>query len=81
MKQGNSIYPTNKHEVQLRRDCFLKARAELFDLTSKLEVAAEIASIDAHSLHEWCELVYKELALLKGVLDADKQRYKSMDQV
>lgn len=29
VKCGNSIYPTNQHEVQLRRDYFLRAGAEL----------------------------------------------------
>lgn len=78
IKQGNSIYPTNQHEVQLRRDCFLKARAKLYDLVGKIEIAAEFTSIDGQVMQEWISLVHKELALIKGVLDADKQRYKNL---
>lgn len=78
IKRGNSIYPTNQHEVQLRRDCFLKARAELYELVSKIEIAAEFTSIDGEVMREWISLVHKEIALIKGVLDADKQRYKNI---
>lgn len=35
-KCGNSIYPTNQHEVQLRKDYFLKAKAELYSLISQV---------------------------------------------
>ena len=41
VKRGNSIYPTNQHEAQLRRDCFIGAYAELENLASQVEVAQE----------------------------------------
>lgn len=78
IKQGNSIYPTNAHEVQLRRDCFLRAKAKLFDLVSKIEVAAEFTPIDGEVMKEWMSIVHKQIALVKGVLDADKKRYKNL---
>lgn len=39
VKRGNSIYPLNQHEVQIRRDYFLHANAELQSMISQLEVA------------------------------------------
>ena len=38
VKRGNSIYPLNQHEVQIRRDYFLHANAELQSMISQLEV-------------------------------------------
>ncbi len=78
IKRGNSIYPTNAHEAQLRRDCFINARAKLYDLVSKVEIAAEFTPIDSNVMQEWMMLVHKEIGLVKGVLDNDKKRYKSL---
>ncbi len=78
IKQGNSIYPTNAHEVQLRRDCFLKARAKLYDLIGKIEVAAEFMPIESGVMKEWMSIVHKEIALIKGILDSDKKRFKNL---
>ena len=33
--------PRNQHEFQMRRDCFLRAHAYLYDFASQLEVAKE----------------------------------------
>ena len=46
-KMANSVYPTNSHEVQLRRDYLLRANAELNSLVSQIEVA--------HELHGRCD--------------------------
>lgn len=79
VKRGNSIYPLNAHEVQMRRDCFLNAYAELQSLVSQLELAYEIISFDANILADWSSLVYTELKLIKAVLKADRERYKNLD--
>ena len=78
IKRGNSIYPSNVAEVQLRRNYFLQARAKLFDLVSKIEIAAEFTPIDSRTMQEWMCLVNKEIALIKGVLELDKKRYKNL---
>ena len=77
VKQGNSIYPTNRHEVQLRRDYFLKAYAQLQSLASQVELAHEIVQFSPEVLQEWSRLIDTELRLVKSVLKADKERYKS----
>ena len=78
VKKGNSIYPTNAHEVQLRRDYFLRALADLQDLVSQIEVANEIIRFDDKVLHEWAALISKEMELVTGVLKRDKERYKNL---
>ena len=39
VKKGNSVHPLNQHEVQVRRDFFINAYAELQSIVSQLEVA------------------------------------------
>ena len=79
LKRGNSIYPLNPHEVQMRRDCFLRAYAELQSLVSQIELANEILQFDPNILAEWSRLISTELKLVKAVLKADRERYKNMD--
>ena len=79
VKRGNSIYPLNSHEVQMRRDCFLKAYAELQSLVSQIELAHEIIQFDPNVLAEWSSLINTELKMVKAVLKADRERYKNID--
>lgn len=53
VKMANSIYPTNQHEAQIRRDYLLRANAELQSMVSQIEVAAEIFGIDGDSMKYW----------------------------
>ncbi len=53
VKTGNSVFPSNQHKVQTRRDHFLHARAQLNVLVGQVEVAAEFASIDGETMREW----------------------------
>jgi len=78
VKKGNSIYPTNQHEVQMRRDYFLIAHAELQSMISQLEVAAELFGIDADAMKYWMELIDSEIKLVKAVLKNDRARYKEL---
>ena len=78
VKKGNSIYPTNQHEVQMRRDFFLIAHAELQSMISQLEVAAELFGIDADAMKYWMELIDTEIKLVKAVLKNDRTRYKDL---
>lgn len=78
VKRGNSIYPANQHEVQLRRDYFLHALAELQNLISQVEVAYELFRFDANIMEHWMELVDTEIKLVKALLKSDKSRYKDL---
>ena len=82
VKRGNSIYPTNQHEAQMRRDCFLMAKAMLYDFVSQLEVAKEvIAEFDSEALKYWMQIVKREIGLIDGVLKNDRKRYKQLPGV
>ncbi len=78
VKRGNSINPANQHEVQMRRDCFLKANAELYSIVSQIEVAEELFGLDREMIRQWITLVDREIALVKGTMDSDKRRYKNL---
>lgn len=77
VKVGNSIYPTNQHEAQLRRDEFILAKAKLHDLVSKIGVAHEFYQFSDHDLDEMCGFIDKELSLIEKILESDRKRYKS----
>ena len=78
VKLANSIYPSNKHEAQMRRDYFIKARAECNNLVSQVEVASEMFHIDADSVLHWMELIDTEIKLITGVMRSDKERLKNL---
>ena len=77
VKRGNSMgIPRNQHEFQMRRDCFLRAHAHLYDFASQLEVAKEV--IDDKALFFWMEMIRQEIKLVKGVMESDKKRFKDL---
>lgn len=78
VKCANSIYPTNAHEVQIRRDYFIKANAELYNLVSLIEVANELFGIESDKIKHWMELAEKEIRLVKGAMKRDSDRYKNL---
>lgn len=78
VKCANSIYPTNQHEVQMRRDYLLKANAELNNLVSQVEIARELFEIDGDKMRFWMDIVDKEIRLVKGTLKKDRERYKDL---
>ena len=78
VKRGNSIYPTNQHEAQMRRDFFLNAYAELQSMVSQLEVAQELFGIEPDTLKYWMEMVDAEMRLVRAVLKNDRARYKEL---
>ena len=75
-EKGNSIYPTNDHEVQIRRDFFLRSYAECQNLISQIEVAYELIHFETKVLEEWSELIATQINLLKGTIAKDRKRFK-----
>ena len=78
VKCANSIYPLNQHEVQIRRDYFLRANAELNNLVSLIEVANELFGIDMDAMKYWMDMVEYEIRLVKAVMKSDRERYKEL---
>lgn len=62
----------------MRRDCFLRAYAELYDFASQLEIANEVLDIDNDAFKFWIALVRQEIKLVKGVMESDKRRFKNL---
>ena len=77
-KRGNSIYPVNQHEAQLRRDCFLEAYAELQSLVSQIEIAHEMFGIDPDAMKTWMGMIDAEMRLVRTVIKNDRARYKAL---
>lgn len=75
-KKGNSIYPSNPHEVQMRRDYFLQARAECESLVAQINIVIEFCDFSEASLIEWMRLIDNELITLRGILNKDKERFE-----
>ena len=78
VKRANSIYPLNQHEVQMRRDCFIRANAELQSMISQLEVAQELFGIEMNTLKFWVDIIDSEIRLVKAVMKSDRERYKNL---
>lgn len=79
-KEANSINPTNLHEVQMRRDHLLNAYSKTQALISKINNAQEFFPISGGVMTEWMELIETELKTLRGIMKADRQRYKRFYQ-
>lgn len=78
VKMANSVYPTNAHEAQIRRDYLIKANAELNSLVSQIEVAYELFGLEPNVMKYWMDIVEKEIRLVKGTMKKDKERYKNL---
>lgn len=78
VKMANSVYPTNAHEAQIRRDYLIKANAELNSLVSQIEVAHELFGLEPNVMKYWMDIVEKEIRLVKGTMKKDKERYKNL---
>lgn len=78
VRRANSIYPLNQHEAQMRRDCFLRANAELYSLISQIEVAQELFGIEMETMRFWLDIIDFEIRLVKAVMKSDRERYKNL---
>lgn len=78
VRRANSIYPVNQHEAQMRRDCFLRANAELYSLISQIEVAQELFGIEMETMRFWLDIIDFEIRLVKAVMKSDRERYKNL---
>ncbi len=79
-KEANSIYPTNLHEVQMRRDHLLNAYTQVQALSTKINNAQEFFPISGGVVTEWMDLIDTELKVLQGIMKSDKRRYKRFYQ-
>ena len=76
VKKGNSTYPRNNHEVQIRRDYFTEALAELQVLSEYIDDAKHTFAIKDTIMVEWLRLLTSEIKLIKALLKKDAERFK-----
>ena len=75
VKMGNSIYPNNQHELQLRRDYFFEAYAGFQAAISYLGIIQDMSLLSNNQIQEISSKISKELSLIKGVMTKDKERF------
>ena len=76
--RANSIYPLNLHEVQMRRDELILAKADLMALTTEVNDLYKENLINEKVAKAWCIMIDQEERLLGGALKKDRERYKDM---
>lgn len=87
--RANSIYiykNMSESEFNLREDYFIKARSAIFALSSMLTITFSLVLKGNNFLgnkkktsgifKEWARLLNFEAALVKGIIESDKKRYK-----
>ena len=85
VRAANNIYPTNKHEAQMRRDCLTRANIALQNLSPKLALLYDAILqkpekypwID-HAIQEFGEYIVDEAKLISSVKKSDRKRYKDL---
>lgn len=75
-KAANSVFPTNAHEAQLRRDYLTRANASLQALIGKVSLLQEFGGgLSDGALNKWADLMYQEAKLISGAKRADQRRF------
>lgn len=85
VKAANSIYPTNGHEAQMRRDYIINANCKLQCLISQLDIAREFVKntddnkpLQSKIWQTWLDLITEEAKLLSSLKNSDAKRYKDL---
>ena len=81
VKAGNSIYPENRSEVEMRQRYFKEALASCQILVSQIEIVHHKLKNDGIRIglvEQLSEKLDYEIRLIKGVIDKDKKRYKNI---
>lgn len=83
VKKANSVYPTNAHEAQLRRDYLTQANAQLQAFIGQLSLMIDVLAQNnpkwlEHATEEWAILAVEEAKLISATKKADAQRYKHL---
>ena len=91
-KAANSVFPTNAHEAQIRRDYWIHARAALQSLALAVDSFLDIPDtlqyrdgttgktkgITVKELEELADLINREQALLTKQLKDEHERFKNL---
>lgn len=77
VKSANSIFPTNAHEAELRRDCLIRANNSLQCLISQLDIAKDVfcSEVEDKVWVRWMNLIIEESKLISAVKKSDSERF------
>lgn len=77
VKSANSIFPTNAHEAELRRDCLIRANNSLQCLISQLDIAKDAfcSEVEDKVWVRWMNLIIEESKLISAVKKSDSERF------
>lgn len=79
LKAANSIYPTNAHELQLRRDYWIYANNSLQCLISQCGIAKELAiDVKSSSWEQLGLILQGEAKLISAVKSSDTKRFSTL---
>lgn len=79
LKAANSIYPTNAHELQIRRDYWIYANNSLQCLISQCGVAKELATdVKSSSWEQLGLMLQDEAKLISAVKASDMKRFSTL---
>lgn len=88
IRQGNDIHPRFKEQAIKREDTFEDAIRDLHEAVTKLDIVSRLAKEDqgekgekkygGKKMDTWAGLINKECFLVKGVIRADRRRYKNL---
>ena len=91
-KMANSVFPTNQHEAQLRRDYWIRARSSLQALSTRIDRFVEVPGtfsyhdnsqhktkgVKERELVEIADLIISEMNLLTTTLESEKERFENL---
>lgn len=91
-KGANSVFPTNQHEAQIRRDYWIHARAALQGLSSFIDdfldmpdtlqyhdpASDRTKGVTLHELEEIADLINSEMGLITKALEDEQRRFRSL---
>ena len=78
VKKANTVFPTNNHEFQTRRDFLILANAELQDYISQLEGLLEDQVFTPTAAKILSDLASSEERLIKALMKSDKTRFEKL---
>lgn len=84
---ANNIWPTNRHEAQMRRDELTRANIALQNLSPKLQLLYDsiLQNPEGYgwihkAMQRWGDLICEEAKLIAAVKKNDRQRYKDLPE-
>ena len=88
LKSGNSVYPTNQYERQLRKVEFTKALGDLQALITLIDNLFDYCNssetdfkIKISKIENWMLMIDEEIGLVKGMIKKDSLRYKNLPPI